>query len=526
MTLVLVAALLVVAGFATGAVRPPKGASSVVPAAAALGGRPVVVAAAARSSAWYCPGPIPLGPKAGRGSIVLTGTGSRAVRGEVTLVSSDGSTSAVAVTVPARASVTVPVTGRVGGGRTGWAAASVELDGGGVGAEQVVTSPNGQSAVPCEVTTSSTWHFPSGSTAPGADVQLALYNPTAAPAIVSLSFASSSLVTSASSGARTPGEAGGSGAPIEPPSFQGLAVPPGQLFVIDVGRQVQLQPELAATVTATSGRVVAGEWTTVILAGNHEASLTEGVAEAAQTWWFPLSSVAVPGATAIAFWLYNPSSLPCNAALLLPVGKGATSSISVTVPATSLVVLSPPSASAASPGRGPRRGKPSASPPGWAEVVGSGCATVTARDAISQVPRSRGSSGHGRTPPGFVGTGLPGAAVGATSPGLSWLLPGTGGASSTLTGQTLALTAPSGEAGPISVKVEVLGTQGAPLAGEPAAVADVTVSPGAATVVDMPRAVPASASLLLVASAPVVVERDYAGGGSAGSLDAIGIPVD
>jgi hypothetical protein len=523
--LAIVGALLVLAGFGSGSVRPPAGATAVVPAAAAVGGMPVVVAAAARSSAWYCPGPLPIGAGADASSIVLTGTADSPVQGRVTIVRSDGGTAIVPVVVPAHGSASVPITSGVAGGAAGWAAASVELDGGGVGAEQVVAAPNGPSGVACEVTTSSSWYFPAGSTAPGADVQVALYNPTAAPAIANLSFAVSSQFTT--SGVATIGRStsGAGAAAIEPPPFQGITVPPGQLLVIDVGRQVQLQPELATTVTATSGRVVAGEWTTVILGATHEASLTQGVAQSEHTWWFPLSTTTVPGADAIAFWLYNPSAVTASAELLLPVGAAAMSTIAVSVPAESLVVVSPPPVAALH----RRSSKAATPPPAWAEVESTQAGIVVARDGISEVPRSRGSRGHTRTPPGFVGTGLPGAVIGAAFPARAWLLLGTGQLAAhgkpALGKASVAVTVPSSQATTVSVTVEVLaGGEGAVV--PPTVLGVVTVAPGMVTVVDLPVSAPSSVSLLLVAGGPIVAERDYAVGGSAGSLDSIGIPVD
>jgi hypothetical protein len=522
--LVLVGAILALAGFGSGAVRPPRGTSAVVPAAAAAGGLPVVVAAA-KSSAWYCPGPIPLGPGAGAGSIVLTGTAGRAVRGRVTIARSDGSSATTSVVVPAGGTTAVPVVGNATGTGAGWAAASVVLDGGGVGAEQVVVAPNGPSAVPCQVTSSSTWYFPAGSTAPGADVHISLYNPTAAPAIASLSFSTSSELTTTGAGQAGGSVAAGAPAitPVQPPDLQGISVPAGQLVVVDVGRQVQLQPEIAASVTTAAGRLVAGEWSTVILGGVHEASLAQGVAQERTTWWFPLSDVTVPGADAIAFWLYNPTSVATSAQLLLPVGATETSSISVVVPPESLVVVSPPAA-ARPPGR---HTKPAAPPPEWAKIESSQAGLVVARAGISEQSRARGSGRGGRLPPGVVGTGLPGAVIGASSPTDSCLLLGTGPLSASSTRAAgrgaLAVTAPASWSGTVSVQVEVL--VGGASSPAPVVLGTVTVDPGTVHVINLPTEVPPSVALLLVGG-PVVAERDYGTGGSAGSLDSIGIPVD
>ena len=84
------------------------------------------------------------------------------------------------------------------------------------------------------------WDFAGGSTSSGL-LDLSLYNPTAAQAVVDVSFL-------------TP-----SGSVLEPQAYQGITLAPGQLEGAKLGDYVQNQAQVATLVQASSGDVVATE---------------------------------------------------------------------------------------------------------------------------------------------------------------------------------------------------------------------------------------------------------------------------
>ena len=117
-------------------------------------------------------------------------------------------------------------------------AAAVEVDGGGVLAEQLVDGEFGSDAQPCASRGSATWFLPIGTTVLGADHRLLLFNPFPEDAVVDLLAATENGVRES--------------------EFTGEVVPGGSVVAIDVGRTIQVAEELALAMRARSGRVVAG----------------------------------------------------------------------------------------------------------------------------------------------------------------------------------------------------------------------------------------------------------------------------
>lgn len=514
----LVAVSLVAAGFASRSVHLPPAAKVAPPAAAGNGGMPVVVGHAASSAAWYCPGPLPYGA-GNHSSIVLTSSADRSVAGRVT-ISTGRSTAAVPVTVPAGASLRLPVSGA---GAAGWAAATVVLDGGGVGVWQEVAGPGGSSTQSCQVTTSAAWSLPAGSTAHNADLLVSLFNPTATSAVASLTFSASFGVATgaavSAAGSATPP------APVAPAVFQGVIVGPGQLAVLDVGKQVQLRPELATTVTVTTGRLVAGEWSTASMLGHPQDALVEAVPAARSQWWFPLAGGAAGGSVTTGYWLSDPGREPAKVTILQSLAAGSTVSTTLTVPAASLVVVSPPPA-AVPPAKG-RHGPPVL---GWALVQVSGAAGVVAAQGTFPVSGPHASVGS---------EGFPQVSLGAPAPAASWIVPGP--ATATPPAKAAAgkgrsgkgrsgkgQPAPSGGtlfvAGPeasqtgssrttATVSVFLLGSAGqSGTAPAPVRLVTVPVANGTVRTVGLPAGAGTTAAggLLVVANAPVVVGVSYA----------------
>lgn len=507
----LVAVSLVAAGFASRSAHPAPAPKVAAPAVAGNGGLPLVVGRAASSAAWYCPGPLPYGGGS-HSSVVLTSSATHPVTGRVT-VSTGRSAAAVPVTVPPGGSVRLPV---AGAGASGWAAATVVLDGGGVGVWQEVSGPGGSSSESCQVTTSASWYLPAGSTARGADAAISLFNPTATSAVASLSFSASFGVAS---GAAAPAGSPAPPAPVAPAVFQGVIVGPGQLVVLDVGKQVQLRPELAATVAVTTGRLVAGEWSTESLLGHPQDALVDASPAVRSEWWFPLAAGGGTSATT-GYWLSNPGSEPAKVTILQSLAAGSTASTALTVPATSLVAVSPPAA-AVPPAKG-RHGPPAA---GWALVEVSSGAGVVAAQGTFPVSGPHGSVGA---------EGYPQVSLGAPAPATSWIVtgpaaapaPAKGGSATkgtkgrTAKGQAAQIGGTLFVAGPetsetgstrtaATVGIFLLGGAGQP----PGRLVTVPVVNGTVRAVELPPSAGSAvaAGLLVVANAPVVVGVSYAG---------------
>ncbi len=230
--LVALAVLAVGGGLADRAIRPAV--ATQVSLAPSL---PTAAPTSALSSAWYCPGaPGPPGATAA-GQLVLANAGSRPVAGTITAVTGHGAPRTQPVAVAARSQLVVPQA-QLGEGPSG--AATVQLAGGGVGVEEVVTGQLGRSAAPCASATSQQWYLATGSTIKGNVLTLALFNPTASYAVADLTFATDQ-------------------GPASPGDFQGIEVPADGLVTVDVGAHVQDRTGVATTVSARIGRLVVGQ---------------------------------------------------------------------------------------------------------------------------------------------------------------------------------------------------------------------------------------------------------------------------
>jgi hypothetical protein len=201
--------------------------------------------------------------------------------------------------------------------------AAVDLDGGGAAVEQVVQGPQGFSVSPCWTSGSQRWYFAEGTTVPGAGMLVAILNPYPEDAIVDLSFASEQ----------------GHEAPSD---YQGVVIASRRLVVVDVGVHLSLRQQLAATLSARTGRVVAFE-TQVVGPPPPSASppaapspppapglaLTLGVPAPATVLWWPdgLASDGV-GET---YRIYNPGAAEAHVQLSLALDQGSAEPFDITV---------------------------------------------------------------------------------------------------------------------------------------------------------------------------------------------------
>ena len=220
------AVVVVGVGVVSLAVPPPK-----APAAPA-GGGVQVAPADARTSSLFCTSGAGVDAGAGAtGAVALTNTSRTTVHGVMTTVAASG-------TAQIRSSVVVPPLGTAEvtpatGLPAGATATTFAFVGGGVTGTMVIGGPTGWSTAPCASTVAPQWEFAGGSTSSGL-LDLSLYNPTAAQAVVDVSF----LTTG--------------GALLVPQAYQGITLAPGQLVVNGLGAYVQGQAGVTTLVQATS----------------------------------------------------------------------------------------------------------------------------------------------------------------------------------------------------------------------------------------------------------------------------------
>ena len=217
----------------------------------------------AESTAWYCTGQS-TGPGVAHGELVLTNTESAATAGTVTEVSDTGAVAKTPVAIPARG-VVVPSLAQPASGS--WLSQIVTISGGGVAVTQEVRGSSGWSESPCQSTTSSTWFFPSGTTAGSAGLFVSLLNPTSTPVVVDLAF-----VTPAGT--------------VHPVNYQGIVLPPDGLQVLNVASEVQNVSTVSTVVQARTGRIVASE-VQVRAASPGGLSVVPGAPRAEAQWTVP-----------------------------------------------------------------------------------------------------------------------------------------------------------------------------------------------------------------------------------------------
>ena len=244
---------------------------------------PVAPAAAADGSTWYCAAGSATGIGTGEGAgaaehvVVVANLSDVEVTGLLTIVPSEGESAARPLAVPAHARIEVAPSSVV---VAPWASAIVELDGGSVAVEHTVQGPGGTSVAPCASHPSPTWYFPAGTTRAGTTMLVNLFNPFPGEASVDLTFETED-------GTRTPQQ------------FQGLVVPGGRVIAVDVGAVVTLRDQIATTVRARNGRIIAEQ---ILISDGTDGSpegLTTvlGAPAPADSWVFPDLGAPAPGRT-------------------------------------------------------------------------------------------------------------------------------------------------------------------------------------------------------------------------------------
>lgn len=296
---------------------------------------PTVAEVGAISSAWFCGG----GTAVGDGgvaelSLVIANAESTGARAEVTVVTVGGETATTTVEVPARGRARVNTWELVQGD---FVAATVEVRGGRVAVDREVAGPDGFSTGPCSTTAATSWFVPSGSTLRGAQEYLSLYNPFPDDASVDVAF-------DTDKGTRSPSP------------WTSYTVPGRSVRVLQVSDQVDDRAEVAARVTARSGRLVVDRLQTYDGSGDDVTGTEEGavttdapqglvstaaIPSAADRWVFPGARLSPGNRTQVA--VYNPSGSRAEIDVVIsyedPATVPATEPIQLDVPARRQRVL-------------------------------------------------------------------------------------------------------------------------------------------------------------------------------------------
>lgn len=465
---VIVIVALLVVGLVVDRQAPASGGGAGAGRAAVLAtAMPSVAPATALSSSWYCPGATAVPGGQADGTVVIANVGARPLDATVTVVPSTGTAKAVPVTVGPRSRTTVHEADVV---QAPQAAVLVELRGGGGAVEQQVDGPSGRDVTPCASTASDHWFFATGSTDKGDSFLLALFNPFPGDAIIDLSFVT------------------GEG-PTVPADFQGLVVPARGLRVVDVGEHVRRRPEIATSIVARTGRVVAGRLQTRTTPAGMTDTL--GAPSVGTEWTFPDGLTA--DAVTERYHVFNPGSREAQVVVDLALDQGDAEPVTLSVPPLSSLDLLANDE--------PRIPKGV----GHAAVVRTtnGAAIVVERTIEAVKPAIR--------------TGLADI-LGSPRSAARWVLAagGTGSAQD----ETVALVNP-GDA-QVTASFSSLGGPQAAVPG----LDHVEVPAGRRTVVRLGDHLnQEQLSLLVSATGPVVVERDLARVGKPGLAATIGIPL-
>lgn len=282
---------------------------------------PPAAPASALSSSWYCGGATGQAGGSATGTVVVANATDVPLHGTALLIPAGGTLPPVPVAIDVgplnRALIDETAV------NSPYVAAVVDLDGGGAAVEQVVQGPQGFSLSPCWTGGSQRWYFADGTTVRGASLLVAILNPYPENAIVDLSFVSEQ----------------GHEAPTD---YQGVVIGSRQLVVVDIGAHLPLRQQLATTVSARTGRVVAYQ-TQVVGPPPPSASppaepspptvpgltLTLGAPAPATLLWWP-DGLAGDG-VGETYRIYNPGTVEAHLQLSLALDQGSAQPFDITV---------------------------------------------------------------------------------------------------------------------------------------------------------------------------------------------------
>jgi len=253
------------------------------------------------TSTWYCPG-VPASPDGDDerpgGLVAVFNPEDEAMTGTITLLTeADGDPTVQSFNIPAFSSHSVDVDELVD---SPYAAAVVEIEGGGGLVEQQATWPVGTNSVgdsvsPCANTPSAQWYFATGDTSEGSRDLLVLSNPHDYSAVIDITLSTSR----------------------GPRQIERFAVPAKSVRTIDLrDHTVNDEVDVGVTITASRGALVAARAQTYETDTRGGYSMVLGATAARDQWWFAAGERADD--IEVEYSIYNPGpdEVTVNAVML------------------------------------------------------------------------------------------------------------------------------------------------------------------------------------------------------------------
>ena len=424
------------------------------------------------ASTWYCAAGTASPGGAANVTIVIANTSEARAAGTVTWYAPGANPVASAIDVPAAGSVSVSAVDVVEAAVT---SAVVDVRGGGIAVEHVISGPRGASVAPCASDASPTWYFANGTTERDSVEVLALFNPFPDDAIVDISFST---------------EEG----QVEPAALAGLPVPAGATTLVDVHDHVRRRAITATAVVARSGRLVVDRIQSFDgSAGRRGVSLALGAPSLSEEWTFP-DGLWADGLSE-RWHIFNPGDREAEVSLQITPSTGeAGEPIDLTVPAGSQIAVDAADA----------------------DRVAAGAAHSSTIESLNQVPVVAERSLDARPPSARRGWT---SSLGAPLAARQWVLPL--GEVSGNTDEWVVVLNPN----PTSVTASIAALAG----GQVVAVEglqNLAIGPGDRIALRLGDHIQRSPLPVLVhAGGPVVVERDLYRVGATGISTLAGIPL-
>ncbi|HEX4905463.1 MAG TPA: hypothetical protein VFU93_08425 [Acidimicrobiales bacterium] len=424
------------------------------------------------ASTWYCAAGTATSGGSANLTVVIANASETRAAGAVTWYPVGADPVSTPVDIPASGSVSLVATEEVDAQVV---SAVVDVRGGGIAVEHVVSGSRGASVAPCASDASPTWYFANGVTERDAVQVLALFNPFPDDAIVDISFAT---------------DAGR----VEPAALSGLPVAAGTTTLVDVHDHVRRQAITASAVVARNGRLVVDRVQSFDAStGRRGISLALGAPDLAEAWTFPEGLWA--DGLQQRWHVFNPSPREAQVSLELVASDGdPIEPVDLTVPPKSQLVIDASSI----------------------DRVAAGVAHSSTIVSLNGVPVVAERSLDARAPSARRGWT---SSLGSPLARARWVLPL--GEASGNTDEWVVVHNPSAE--PVTVSVTAL-AGGQLLAVE--GLQDLDIAPGERIAVRLGDHIRRSPLPLLVeATGDVVVERDLYRVGATGITTIIGIPL-
>lgn len=187
-------------------------------------------------SAWFCAGQSAGDGTPADGTIIVSNPGDRPATGTLLAVTAggEGEEATAELDVAPLTTERIRVADVIEGD---WVSAQVQVDTGNLVVEHEVVGEHGRDVAPCQRRASDAWWFAAGASTRDAGMILVVYNPSPGPATVDTAFTTESGVR-------------------EPTDLQGIPVPAGSAVALDVSAVVTEREVIASHVTTRRGRVV------------------------------------------------------------------------------------------------------------------------------------------------------------------------------------------------------------------------------------------------------------------------------